>query len=135
MKILSDYRSELKNVVKGRNVWARDLALAETVTSAIEIKKLEKVYSSKVKALNGIDFDVNAWDIFALLSSNGSGKTTFMWILTTQIKPTSGEAFIFGFDVIRKDGEVRKRISYVPQETSVLTDISGFENLLIYAKI
>ena len=105
------------------------------MTHAIEVKKLEKVYSGKVKALNGIDFDVNSGEIFALLGPNGSGKTTLMRILTTQIKPTSGGAFIFGFDVVKKDGEVRKRISYVPQETSVWTDISGFENLLIYAKI
>jgi ABC-2 type transport system ATP-binding protein len=58
-----------------------------------------------------------------------------MRILTTQLKPTSGEANIFGFDVVKNDSEVRKNISYVPQETSVWTDISGFENLLIYAKI
>lgn len=58
-----------------------------------------------------------------------------MRILTTQFKPTSGEASIFGFDVVRRDSEIRKIISYVPQETSVWTDISGYENLLIYAKI
>jgi ABC-2 type transport system ATP-binding protein len=58
-----------------------------------------------------------------------------MRILTTQFKPTSGEAYIFGFDVVKNDSEVRKSIGYVPQETSVWTDISGFENLLIYAKI
>ena len=102
---------------------------------AIEVKKLEKVYSGKVKALNGIEFNVNAGEIFALLGPNGSGKTTLMRILTTQIKPTSGGASIFGLDVVKKDGDVRKRISYVPQETSVWLDISGFENLLIYAKI
>jgi ABC-2 type transport system ATP-binding protein len=55
--------------------------------------------------------------------------------ITTQFKPTSGEASIFGFDVVRRDAEVRKIISYVPQEMSVWTDISGYENLLIYAKI
>jgi ABC-2 type transport system ATP-binding protein len=58
-----------------------------------------------------------------------------MRILTTQFKPTSGEAYIFGFDVVKNDSEVRKSIGYVPQETSVWTDITGFENLLIYAKI
>jgi len=105
------------------------------MTPAIEVNRLEKVYAGKVKALNGIDFNVNDGEIFALLGPNGSGKTTLMRILTTQIKPTSGRASIFGLDVVKKDGEVRKRISYVPQETSVWMDISGFENLLIYAKI
>jgi ABC-2 type transport system ATP-binding protein len=102
---------------------------------ALEAKQLVKIYAGKVKALDGVDFTVNAGDIFALLGPNGSGKTTLMRILTTQFKPTSGEAHIFGFDVVKDDSEVRKSISYVPQETSVWTDISGYENLLIYAKI
>lgn len=102
---------------------------------AIEVKQLVKIYAGRVRALDGVDFTVNAGDIFALLGPNGSGKTTLMRILTTQFKPTSGEAHIFGFDVVKNDSEVRKSISYVPQETSVWTDISGFENLLIYAKI
>ena len=102
---------------------------------AIEVSRLEKVYAGKVKALDGIDFTVNAGDVFAMLGPNGSGKTTLMRILTTQFKPTSGEARIFGLDVVKDDAEVRKNISYVPQETSVWTDISGYENLLIYAKI
>jgi len=102
---------------------------------AIEVRQLVKIYAGKVKALDGVDFTVNAGDIFALLGPNGSGKTTLMRILTTQFKPTSGEAYIFGFDVVKNDSEVRKNIGYVPQETSVWADISGFENLLIYAKI
>lgn len=102
---------------------------------AIEVRQLVKIYAGKVKALDGVDFTVNTGDIFALLGPNGSGKTTLMRILTTQFKPTSGEAYIFGFDVVKNDAEVRKNISYVPQETSVWTDITGFENLLIYAKI
>jgi ABC-2 type transport system ATP-binding protein len=105
------------------------------MTIAIEVKELVKVYSGKVRALDGVNLKVKAGDVFALLGPNGSGKTTLMRILTTQFKPTSGEAFVFGFDVTSKDAQVRKVISYVPQEMSVWTDISGFENLLIYAKI
>ncbi|MGB8217499.1 MAG: ATP-binding cassette domain-containing protein [Candidatus Methanoperedens sp.] len=105
------------------------------MTIAIEVKELVKVYSGKVRALDGVNLKVKAGDVFALLGPNGSGKTTLMRILTTQFKPTSGEAFVFGFDVTSKDAEVRKVISYVPQEMSVWTDISGYENLLIYAKI
>jgi len=102
---------------------------------AIEVRRLVKVYPGGVKALDSIDFTVNAGDVFAMLGPNGSGKTTLMRILTTQFKPTSGDAHIFGLDVVKDDAEVRKSISYVPQETSVWTDISGYENLLIYAKI
>jgi ABC-type Na+ transport system ATPase subunit NatA len=105
------------------------------MTFAIDARGLEKVYKGNVAALAGVDLDVKAGDIFALLGPNGAGKTTLMRILTTQFKPTSGEAHIFGLDVVREGGKVRKVIGYVPQETSVWSDINGYENLLIYAKI
>jgi len=105
------------------------------MTIAIEVKGLVKVYDGKVRALDGVDLKVKTGNIFALLGPNGSGKTTLMRILTTQFKPTSGEASIFGFDVVKRDSQIRKIISYVPQEMSVWTDISGFENILIYSKI
>jgi len=58
-----------------------------------------------------------------------------MRILTTQIRPTSGEAVVFDLDVVREGGKIRKIIGYVPQEMSVWTDLSSYKNLLIYAKI
>ncbi|VVB72142.1 Molybdate/tungstate import ATP-binding protein WtpC [uncultured archaeon] len=102
---------------------------------AIDVRQITKIYDGKIRALDGVDLEVNAADVFALLGPNGSGKTTLMRILTTQFRPTSGEAYSFGIDIIRNDAWVRKMIGYVPQETSVWTDISGFENLLIYSKI
>jgi len=102
---------------------------------AIRVSGLIKVYEGKVKALDGVYLSVEPGKIFALLGPNGAGKTTLMRILTTQIKPTSGEAYIFGLNVVRDGARVRQLISYVPQEMSVWTDISGYENLLIYAKI
>jgi ABC-2 type transport system ATP-binding protein len=85
--------------------------------------------------LDGVNLSVEPGKTFALLGPNGAGKTTLVRILTTQIRPTSGEAFVFGLDVVREGGKVRKIIGYVPQEMSVWTDLSGYENLLIYAKI
>lgn len=102
---------------------------------AIEVKDLTKVYEEKIKALNGLNLNVESGKIFALLGPNGSGKTTLMRILTTQLIPTSGKAFVFGFDVVHDDSAVRKMMSYIPQEVSVWNDISGYENLSIYAKI
>ena len=102
---------------------------------AIEIKQLTKVYDGKVNALDGVDLTVKAAGIFALLGPNGSGKTTLMRVLTTQFRPTAGVARAFGYDVVKDDAMVRKIIGYVPQEMSVWTDITGYENLLIYAKI
>jgi len=78
---------------------------------------------------------VEPGEAFALLGPNGAGKTTLMRILTTQLKPTAGEAYVFGLNVVRDGSKVRRLISYVPQEMSVWTDISGYENLLVYAKI
>lgn len=105
------------------------------VDSAVQVKNLVKVYNGKVKALDGVDLTVEACETFALLGPNGAGKTTLMRILTTQLKPSAGDAYVFGLDVVRDGGKVRKLVSYVPQEMSVWTDISGYENLLIYAKI
>jgi ABC-2 type transport system ATP-binding protein len=102
---------------------------------AVKVNGLVKVYNGSVRALDGVDLDVEAGKVFALLGPNGAGKTTLMRILTTQINPSSGEAYVFGLSVVKEGDDVRKLVSYVPQEMSVWTDISGYENLLIYAKI
>jgi len=102
---------------------------------AVDVKNLVKVYKGETRALDGVDLKVEAGKVFALLGPNGAGKTTLIRILTTQLKPTSGEAYVFGLNVTREGAKVRRLISYVPQEMSVWTDVSGYENLLVYAKI
>jgi len=101
----------------------------------IYIRDLVKIYNGKVKALDGVSLEVNYGESFALLGPNGAGKTTLIRILTTQIPPTSGEVYINGFNIMEKPNEVRKVIGYVPQEISVWTDLTAYDNLLIYAKI
>ncbi|NMC04635.1 MAG: ABC transporter ATP-binding protein, partial [Candidatus Lokiarchaeota archaeon] len=105
------------------------------VQPAVEVNDLVKVFKGGTRALNGLTISVDAGNIFALLGPNGSGKTTLMRILTTQIKATSGSAVMFGLDVAREGKRVRHLISYVPQEMSVWTDISGYENMVIYSKL
>lgn len=102
---------------------------------AVEVKNLTKIYNGGVKALDKINLTVEAGKIFALLGPNGAGKTTLMRILTTQLKPTFGEAYVFGFNVSSESDEVRRLIGYIPQEICVWSDISGYENLLFYAKL
>ncbi|MEM2293493.1 MAG: ATP-binding cassette domain-containing protein [Candidatus Bathyarchaeia archaeon] len=102
---------------------------------AVQVNNLVKVYDKKVKALDNVNLNVEPGEAFALLGPNGAGKTTLIRILTTQLKPTAGEAYVFGLNVVRDSSKVRRLISYVPQEMSVWTDISGYENLLVYAKI
>ena len=101
---------------------------------AVDVENLSKKYAS-VLALRGVSLRVEEGKLFALLGPNGAGKTTLMRILTTQIDSTSGTAKVFGKDVASQSGEVRSMVSYVPQEMSVWSDITAYENLLIYAKI
>ncbi len=68
---------------------------------------------AEVRALAGVDVRIERGEIFGLLGPNGAGKTTFIKILTTLLYPTSGEARVAGFDVVRAPGEVRRRISLV----------------------
>jgi ABC-2 type transport system ATP-binding protein len=102
---------------------------------AVDVQQLVKVYKGKVRALDGIDVSLEAGKVFAMLGPNGAGKTTLMRILTTQFKPTAGVARVFGLDVTKDGSKVRRLISYIPQEMSIWTDITGYENLLIYSKI
>ncbi len=102
---------------------------------AVDVHDLVKVFKGGTRALDGLSITVEPGTIFALLGPNGSGKTTLMRILTTQIKATSGTAGVFGLDVVSAGKKIRNLISYVPQEMSVWTDITGYENVLIYAKI
>jgi len=102
---------------------------------AVDVRSLVKVYEGKTRALDGVDLRVEAGKVFALLGPNGAGKTTLIRILTTQLRPTSGEAYVFGLNAAREGSKVRRLISYVPQEMSVWVDVSGYENLLVYAKI
>ncbi len=102
--------------------------------NVIDVKNLYKSYG-KVRVLNNVNLCVNAGMVFALLGPNGAGKTTLMRILTTQIRLNSGSVYVCDLNVNSNGAEIRKIVSYVPQEMSVWTDISGFENLLIYAKI
>ena len=101
---------------------------------AVSVRKLSKKYGNFL-ALDNINLEVGEGKLFAILGPNGAGKTTLMRILTTQLEPTSGEAFVLGKNVVSQGAEVRELVSYVPQEMSVWTDISGYENLLIYSKI
>jgi len=105
------------------------------VQDAVVVEGLEKVYSGGTRALAGVDLRVEEGRIFALLGPNGSGKTTLVRILTTQLRPTAGSAHVMGLDVVRDAAKVRTLIGYVPQEMSVWTDITGRENLTLYAKV
>ena len=104
------------------------------VLSAIETKSLTKSFGD-VTAVNDISFSVESGEIFGFLGPNGAGKSTTMMILTTLLKPTSGQALISGFDVMTDAKKVRESIGYVQQETTVDEYLTGRENLILQAKL
>ena len=100
--------------------------------SVIQAKGLTKIFSGNVRAVDGIDFEVSAGEIFAFLGPNGAGKTTTIKMLNTLIQPTSGTAMVAGLDVAKNPTEVRKRIGYAAQDVGVDERATGRENLTLY---
>lgn len=101
---------------------------------AISVQGLKKSYKG-VTVLQGVDFEVKKGSIFALLGSNGTGKTTIVKILTTLLKHDSGTAVVNGFDVESKPESVRQSISLTGQFAAVDEILSGRENLIMIARL
>jgi len=102
--------------------------------AAIQALDLTRRYDALV-AVDHLSFQSTAGSIFGLLGPNGAGKSTLIKMLTTLLPPTSGSAFVAGFDIVREPAQVRKRIGYVSQMLSSDGDLTGYENLLISAKL
>jgi ABC-2 type transport system ATP-binding protein len=101
---------------------------------AIQVKGLQKSYK-KFHVLKGVDFKVEKGSIFALLGSNGAGKTTIVKILSTLLKPDGGAAAVNGFDVLLKPDHIRQSISLTGQFAAVDEILTGRENLIMIARL
>ncbi len=101
---------------------------------AISVQGLKKSYKN-LPVLTGVDFEVKTGSIFALLGSNGAGKTTIVKILTTLLKQDSGTATVNGFDVASKPDNVRQSISLTGQFAAVDEILTGRENLIMIARL
>ena len=109
--------------------------VAQSIASpAIRVHGLEKSYG-KLEVLRGVDFDVARGSIFALLGSNGAGKTTVVKILSTLLKADTGTALVNGFDVATRAADVREAISLTGQFAAVDEILSGRENLVLVARL
>lgn len=106
----------------------------QTREPAITVAGLEKSFK-EVHVLRGVDFEVARGSIFALLGSNGAGKTTIVKILSTLLKHDAGAAAVNGFDVTSAPGSVRESISLTGQFAAVDEILSGRENLLLVARL
>jgi ABC-2 type transport system ATP-binding protein len=102
--------------------------------AAIQVNGLQKSYK-ELSVLKGVDFEVEKGCIFALLGSNGAGKTTIVKILTTLLKQDGGTATVNGFDVAAKPDHVRQSISLTGQFAAVDEILTGRENLTMIARL
>jgi ABC-2 type transport system ATP-binding protein len=101
---------------------------------AIHVHALEKSYK-ELRVLRGVDFEVAGGSIFALLGSNGAGKTTVVRILSTLLKADAGTVSVAGFDVATQAAKVRESFSLTGQFAAVDEILTGRENLILIARL
>lgn len=102
----------------------------------IETIALQHHYHSQRKgqmAIDGLDLQIKAGQMYGLLGPDGAGKTTVLRILATVIKPTSGQALVNGFSTNKQAEKIRHQIGYMPQNFSLYPDLSVMENLIFFA--
>ncbi|MEV4429884.1 ATP-binding cassette domain-containing protein [Streptomyces sp. NPDC049602] len=105
-----------------------------TTTYAVLSEGLRKRYGD-VHALRGLDLAVPEGTVCGVLGPNGAGKTTAVRVLTTLVRPDAGSALVAGHDVVRDPAGVRKRIAVTGQYASVDGDLTGAENLRLFARL
>ncbi len=110
------------------------MTTSEAQRPAIHVQGLEKSYK-KLEVLRGVNFDVARGSIFALLGSNGAGKTTVVKILATLLKADAGTASVNNFDIATQAADVRESISLTGQFAAVDDILSGRENLVLVARL
>jgi ABC-2 type transport system ATP-binding protein len=105
-----------------------------TKPAVLETDALTRRFGDLIAA-DAVTIFVASGEVFGLVGPNGAGKTTVIKMLTTLLRPTSGTARVGGFDIARQAANVRRIIGYVPQALSVDGSLTGYENLLIFAKL
>jgi sodium transport system ATP-binding protein len=105
----------------------------------IHVRQLTKIYkdlqSDEIIALGGISFDAMPGQIFGLLGPNGAGKTTALRILSTVLKPTTGSAFINGFDILTQPELVRHQIGFVSTNTAIYDRMTAWELVQFFGRL
>ncbi|MGC4913541.1 ATP-binding cassette domain-containing protein [Streptomyces albogriseolus] len=106
----------------------------QTSGPAIETAGLVKTFG-ETRAVDGVDLTVPTGTVYGVLGPNGAGKTTTVKMLATLLRPDSGEARVFGHDVVRDADAVRSRVSLTGQYASVDEDLTGTENLILLGRL
>jgi ABC-2 type transport system ATP-binding protein len=103
-------------------------------SAIVKVEKLSKTFGN-LKAVDNVSFEIKEGEIFGLLGPNGAGKTTTINMLTTLLKPTSGDAKVCGFNILKQANEVRRNVGVVPQEYTADEDMTGKNNILLCADL
>jgi ABC-2 type transport system ATP-binding protein len=101
---------------------------------AVEANSITKQFG-EIRALDGVSFNIKPGEIFGLIGPNGAGKTTTIRMVCTLIKPTSGTISIYGLDAVKQAEKAREIISYLPEESGVYQNLTGWEYLNFMAKL
>ena len=104
------------------------------MTTAIRINKLRKEYKDVV-AVDDLDLVIEEGELFALLGVNGAGKTTTIKMLTTLVRPTGGDALIYGFSILKDGGKIKEIVDISMQETAIARKLTVEENIDFYAEL
>jgi ABC-2 type transport system ATP-binding protein len=105
------------------------------MAAIVQVTNLVKVFNGSIRAVDDVSFEVNEGEIFGFLGPNGAGKTTMISMLTTLIKPTSGNAMVVGHDIVKNSHDVRNLIGLVPQDLTVDDDLTGRENMILHGDL
>jgi ABC-2 type transport system ATP-binding protein len=108
--------------------------MSEAAAVVIRTSALTKVYPPDIRAVDGLDLEVTAGEIFGLLGPNGAGKTTTAGMLTTRVIPTSGDAFVGGIDVVHQPALAKQVIGVVPQTNTLDRSLTVWENLYFHGR-
>jgi ABC-2 type transport system ATP-binding protein len=100
----------------------------------LETRHLSRHFG-ELKAVDDLNIQVKRGEVFGFLGPNGAGKSTAIKMFTTLLKPTSGEAFVGGYNIQKDAIGVRRFIGYVPQMLSADATLTGYENLWVFAKL
>jgi len=104
------------------------------MSSFIEVKNLKKEFGH-IKALNGVDLEIQEGEVFGILGPNGAGKTTLVRILSTLLKPSSGKVSVAGVTLPSEDYKLKKLLGYMPQIPSLYEDLPARKNLEFFSSL
>ena len=122
------------SLLSGRGAPAPGSGCEALLGAVVETFGLTRRFAA-VRAVDAVSLRVNAAEIFGLIGPNGAGKSTLIKMLTTMLPPSCGSGQVAGFDLATEAAQVRRRIGYVPQLLSADGELTGYENLLLSARL